>query len=329
MRTLLSDERLLPMQTLDWLERYQPQVPIENLVEEINVIFHSFDAAQYDREHAEIHQQLPPIWGEMIAELPHAGPWRVFNLGCGTGFEANLLLSRLGDKVAKLIAYDRSPEMVDICRMRLHKYSQAASFARIDEALGQGPFNLVITNSLLHHLPNIVETMGMLLPVLDSNAVWLAGHEPSTRFYGNADCLKLLEEYRHYRRYAKWFELGNYATKLRQYVTARRAHKRGLFSKRPDVRTIGRIIDFHVAHSLQEVAEGRGLGIDTMQSLFQRDWILRWSKTYSFLGPFKYAGVPDKWVKRALLLEKKFPGDGANFCTAWYRKAGPVDILAD
>lgn len=310
-----------------WIERFQPQVPLSSLVEQVNNIYHAFGASQYDREHPEIHRQLPPIWDEMIARLPQGRSWSVLDFGCGTGFEANLLLSRLGEKVAKLIAYDPSSEMIGICRTRLKRFPQAAFCLGMEELHSLGPFNLLITNSLLHHLPKIGETIESLMPTVTSDALWLAGHEPSARFYRNDECLKLLEGYRLYHRRMKWLEFGNYTTKVRMLfgnhplnATARAAHKRGLFLRVPSSLVIDRIVDFHVAHSVSEAAEGRGLDIEKMQAAFQRDWVLDWSKTYSFLGPHSYARVPNKWVEKAQLLGSRFPADGANFCTIWKRR---------
>jgi SAM-dependent methyltransferase len=320
------------MEIPDWLAGYGPRVSLESLVEEINKIFHSFDATQYDREHPEIHQQLPPIWAEMTAQLPHASPWNVLDFGCGTGFEASMVLSALHDNVAKLIAYDPSTEMLAVCKTRLSNFSQVSFCSGVEEIHRHGPFNLLLTNSLLHHLPNIAETIDSLMPSLTSNAIWLAGHEPSSRFYRNQECLNLLERYRHCHKYAKWLDLRNYAAKLGLLLgrhplsaTANAAYKRGLFSKRPAPWVIDRIVDFHVGHSADD---GRGLDFETMKFSFQRDWILHWSKTYSFLGPFGYASVPNKWVVKAHQLEKRFPSDGANFCMVWDRKQNSVNALS-
>lgn len=320
------------MEIPDWIAEYGPRVPLEALVEEVNKIFHSFDARQYDREHPEIHQQLPPIWAEMTAQLPHADSWNVLDFGCGTGFEASIVLSALHKKVAKIIAYDPSTEMLAICKTRLANFPQVYFCSRIEEINSHGPFNLLLTNSLLHHLPNIAETIESLIPNLTPNAVWLAGHEPSSRFYRNNECLNLLERYRRYYKYAKWFRLGNYAAKLRMILglhplsaTANAAYKRGLFSKRPTPSVIDRIVDFHVGHS---VGDGRGLDLETMESYFQRDWTLHWSKTYSFLGLFDSAGVPSRWAQKASQLERQFPSDGANFCMVWDRKQSSVNALS-
>jgi SAM-dependent methyltransferase len=316
------------MEIPNWLAESDPQVPLESLVEQVNKIFHSFAAKVYDCGHPEIFQELPPIWNEMIAKLPNANSLNVLDFGCGTGFEAELLLSELGHKVAKLTAYDPSAEMIAICKNRLQKYPQVAFCSQIEEAHSRGPFDLLLTNSLLHHLPNIVDTVGLLLPSLSCNSVWLAGHEPSARFYRNDECLKLLEEYRRFRKYSRWFDLFTYTTRLRMLLkrdpltaTAHVAYERGLFLKRPSQAVIDRIVDFHVPHSVDDVSNGSGLDVEKMQTWLQRDWILQWSKSYAFLGPVPYSRAPNSWVKRARQLELHYPSDGANFCMVWQRKS--------
>jgi SAM-dependent methyltransferase len=311
-----------------WLAGCDPQLPLELLVERVNEIFHSFAARRYDREHPEIYQQLPPIWAEMIAQLPGASSWNVLDVGCGTGFESDLLLSRIGNQVAKLTAYDPSTDMIALCRNRLRKFSQVSFCSRIEETYSRGPFNLLLTNSLLHHLPNIEQTVSSLLPHLSNDAVWLAGHEPSARFFRNDECLRLLDKYRRFRKYARWLVARNYTAQLRQLLrqsplraTADVAFKRGLFRKRPSQTVIDRLVDFHVLHTSDDVSNGRGLDISRMQTWFTVDWTLHWSKSYSFLGPYPYARTPGRWVERAHLLEHRFPADGANLCMVWFRKS--------
>jgi SAM-dependent methyltransferase len=319
----------MSMQIPEWLAAYEPQVPLESLVVEVNKIFHSFDAASYDFQHPEIHQQLPSIWAEMMTRLPHAGPWNILDLGCGTGFEADVVLRALCNQIVNLTVYDPSPEMIAICKTRLARFSQVTFSSRIEETQSYAPFNLLLTNSLLHHLPVVEQTIEGLLAGLTSDAVWLAGHEPSTRFYRNGRCLDLLQSFRSHRKYTKWLEWRNYATRLRLLLgwhpltaTANAAYGRRLFLKRPGAQVIDRIVDFHVAHSAEEVMHGRGLDIDILKASFQRDWTLRWEKTYSFLGSFRYAGVPNIWLQRAHQLELEFPRDGANCSMIWERNRG-------
>jgi SAM-dependent methyltransferase len=312
-----------------WIAEYQPQIPLPLLVETVNTIFHSFAASSYDRDHPEIHRQLPPLWAQMIAQLPANRSWNILDLGCGTGFEAETLLSRLDDQVIRLTAYDPSPAMIALCRRRLQRFSQVHYCARMDEMPGTAPYNLLVTNSLLHHLPEMAATLAAVLPLMDQDAIWLAGHEPSARFFRNHACQELLAAYRRHRRRTRWLDWKSYWSKLKRLVrgepllkTAQVAFDQGLFLKCPTPEAIDRLVDFRVSRSADEdgLADGNTMDLEHIRSQLQQDWDLRWSKTYAFLGPFPVANASSSWARKARELERQFPRDGANFCSVWSRR---------
>jgi len=309
-----------------WLSEYEPQVPLKQLVEEVNKIFHSFDAEHYDSGHPEIHQQLPSVWAEMLAQLP-SRQWRALDLGCGTGFEPQQVQRFLGDRLEKLLAFDPSPEMLAQCRRRLPGSKNVFFSSQFAEIAGHGPFNLLLTNSLLHHLPDIPETLSSLLPALTPDAFWLAGHEPSSRFYRNPECLSLLADFSRYRQRAKWLEPSSYIAKLALIVgkhplreTAKKAFELGLFKQRPTPATIDRIVDFHVAHSADEATAGRGLDFEALQKSLSSHFKLQWVKTYAYFGAFNPTRTSARWRDKSQLLASRFPQDGANFSTIWSRE---------
>ena len=318
----------------DWLADSEPQLPLPSLVQEVNRLYHSFGAANYDREHPEIFQMLPAVWAEMIAQLPQK-QWRVLDFGCGTGFEAARVQQNIGEPVEHLVCFDPSPEMLAQCRDRL-KATKAVSFhAELQSALKCGPFNLLLTNSLLHHLPDIRQTLSELLPSLTADAMWLAGHEPSARFFRNAECLKFLDDFSRHRRWGKFLSPKAYLGKMRLLAgqdplqtTARAALERGWFKKLPDAMVIDRIVDFHVPHSREEAHGGRGLDFVQMQVDLAPEWSLKWVKTYGFFGSFKPTSAPQRWVKRSRELAEKFPRDGANFAMVWVRSNGREPLMA-
>jgi SAM-dependent methyltransferase len=308
-----------------WLVDLEPQLPLNSLVYEINNLFHFFDAAGYDAAHPEIFEQLPAVWDEMIQQLPARQAWSILDFGCGTGFEAAQIIRCLQGRVAQLVCFDPSPEMMARCKKRIDK-TCALFFTKLEDALHHGPFDLLLTNSLLHHLTNIPQAISTLLPALAADAMWLAGHEPSSRFYLNSNCLRFLDEYSRYQRWAKLLNPRAYIAKARVIAgrdplraTAHAAWRRGLFKKRPSPRVIDRIVDFHVPHSSEEVAQGRGLDFERMKTEFSSDWSLKWVRTYSFFGSLSTAGAPQRWVERSHELAAKFPLDGANFAMVWSR----------
>jgi SAM-dependent methyltransferase len=315
------------------VQQYRPQLPFDQLVIEMNRIYHRFEAGIYDRQHPEIYEQLPPIWKEMskkITEYFGLKVLRILDFGCGTGFEAQQLLQNIPvSNIAALTCYDPSPEMLEKCRTKITPlYPDAMFCSSLEEALtSNAPYTLLLTNSVLHHLPDVPSTIRNLLPLLDSNAMWLAGHEPSVRFYKNIECVTNLKAFEAYLQ-KRWRPHSNLYQLLKRIIrresnlytkTAQELVRMGLFKRQPPAEVIDRIVDFHVAHSTEEISVGRGFDFSALQQDFQASWKLVWSKTYSFMGPFYERRRKGRWADSCQELARRFPNDGANFCTIWQK----------
>lgn len=319
----------------------QPQAPLEELVVAVNRLFHDVEAQHYDVRHPEVHQQLPPLWREMIdaasAILP-GQTWRALDFGCGTGFAS--LQALAAAPVESLACVDLSPAMLEVCRHavapRAAAQSVSCQFATDATALAPpGSFNALLTNSLVHHLPSLASLRQQVEPLLAPRAVWLCGHEPSRRFYAQAECLELVEAYRRWQRgpAARWRRLWDAAAWRRRWQrtsrraispkaeTARRAVDAGLFRSVPSAQLIDRLVDFHVAHSAAEAQSGRGLDIEEMAADLAPHWRLVWRRNYAYLGPYYEASAPAAWRQRAAELARRFPDAGANFCAVLERTA--------
>ncbi len=324
-----------------WLLPYEPRLPLDRLVVEVNKIFHAFEARGYDSRHPEILRQLPAYWQEMITKAditPRPGGWRILDFGCGTGFASEQILRHLpAEQIASLVCYDLSSEMIDRCREKIAPRLPTAQFTSDAASLESGePFDLLLTNSLLHHLPDPQATLRQLTDRLALDALWLAGHEPSSRFYKNPDCLKLFRRYltasRNDRGASWWRNLSLVALQTRwcktlakfrspKRLTAGTAHQQGLFGRRPTPHVIDRLVDFHVAHSADEAAAGRGFDLDLLQTELRGVWQLRWECSYSFMGTVAESRLPGEWQQACRLLADEFPRDGANLCALWRRAA--------
>jgi SAM-dependent methyltransferase len=318
------------------ITRYGPQADVTALVLEVNRIYHSFEAHDYDRLHHEITSQLPPLWEKMLALVnSHAASssWHVLDFGCGTGFEAEQMLRNIPcERIAKLVCYDPSPEMLERCRARIAPLFPNAVFlgdlGSLTAEYKGNTFNLLATNSLLHHLPDPIHVVKSLLQFLSQDAFWIAGHEPSSRFYANQACLAVYEAYLRERRWKRFLTPDTYLVRLEMalgrrsnppYEAAREAHRRGLFTQVPPAWVIQRLVDFHVAHSATEAASGRGLDFEQLERDFAGAWSLQWVQTYAYLGPYLEEGLQSKWSRVCRDLRAKYPLDGANFCSVWSR----------
>lgn len=311
---------------------YGARVSVDKLVLELNRLYHSFEAKDYDRIHPEVHDQLPPLWTEMINTVRSGSDdraWDVLDFGCGTGFEAIQIIEKLGpDRIRSLTCYDPSPEMLAICR---HKVASRLQHVRYCETLaevtaGSRRYDLLTTNSLLHHLPAVREQVDHLDSVINPNAWWLMGHEPSRRFYTNPECSKALSVC---NREARWKKLASPAACYRSLqrhlsigdapaeAAAQAAVRSGLFERRPRASVVARLVDFNVPHSNQEALDGRGFDFEQMSAELNGLWQLQWVKTYAFMGSFGRDRLSKRWRSRADHLARKYPLDGANFCSVW------------
>jgi SAM-dependent methyltransferase len=322
-----------------WLLPYQPQLPLPELIVRANEIFHDCEASHYDRRHPEATGEWANRWRDMIAEALRQNPgrqWRILDFGCGTGFASSQLLKYLpAASVMSLTCYDLSPRMLECCRAKIANLFPDALFCNRLEGLAEGgPFNLLATNALLHHLPSPARTMSELLPSLARDAVWLAGVEPSVRFYKNDECARHHEQYRRLQRRSalrssiRFLKPSYWSKKIPKLLhlvpcprkaTARLAVKQGLFKRQPPAELIDRLVDYHVAHSTKEAEAGRGFDIQDLQAMLADYWAPAWFKSFAFMGKLPENELPRRWRSSCAELAARFPLDGAFFTAIWRR----------
>jgi SAM-dependent methyltransferase len=314
--------------------RFGPSLPFDRLVEEVNRLYHDFEASSYELRHPEVFGQLPTLWKAMVelsVSTSHPQTWRILDYGCGTGFEALQIVRLLPPgSVESITCIDQSPEMLRRCESSILSIVPHARFVLrpMDIPQERRGYNLLATNSLLHHLPEPDIVWRDLLPLLSTTAIWLAGHEPSRRFYMNPYCRLVYSRFRRSYRLRRLLAPNTYAQRLARRLgasldpakaTAVAAFRSGLFARLPSRHAIESLVDLHVPHSSHDAAIGQGFDFEQFQRELASHWALVWLRTYSFMGPYLESALPSKWSSACRDLATRFPDDGANFCSVWRR----------
>jgi tRNA threonylcarbamoyl adenosine modification protein (Sua5/YciO/YrdC/YwlC family) len=134
------------------------------LAEAIGRQFH-FDPSTY----ADMIREDIPVYDRLqdeLAAVSGSGARRILDLGTGTGETALRLLDRHAD--ASLVGIDVSPEMLAAAAGRLPRTRVELCVAGLEDALPEGPFDLVASALCVHHLrgPEKRELFGRIFAAL-------------------------------------------------------------------------------------------------------------------------------------------------------------------
>ncbi len=318
------------------MERCGAQLPAAEFIRTVSNAYHQLQAPVYDEIMAGFHNEILAVLASFLSELhlPERG-LRALDLGCGTGFASRALLQQWGPRVQQLLCSDISPHMLELCRKKLGN-NPVVSFELKDiAAIASGAaYDLVLTCSVVHHIAAPPEFFAHLARLVCPGGYYLMLHEPSRRFYQNAECLQLSERYRkavERRRLLRYLNPAAYLRKLRQILTGQSVPlevqlNRLLIASRviqsPLTRQeIGRLVDIH--DPLVE-PDALGLGqngflLDELASGLLSHFRLVTFKSYAFLGDLDTTSAPAKWREKARRLAARDPDDGASFCAAWQK----------
>lgn len=308
---------------------FGPQVPLEELILRLNDIYHKHEAKRYQTRHPEIFEQLALVWREMlqcVKGLLGGRPLRVLDYGCGTGFELRRLIDGFSvDDIECVNCFDPSPAMLRECHIVAEDAAWRKKIAFTDNArraLAEGPYDLILTNSVMHHIYDYEGVVSSFYDALCADGCWLSGHEPSARFYKNEHCWSLFRQYQRRRAWQRYFSPQRWISRLSANparLAAAQALREGLFTCRPDAATVSRLVDCWVANDPAEAEAGRGFDYKDQEIKWSgmMRLIRRW--TYSYLGPIAQVSATQEWQSRCRELARRYPDDGANYCGAWQK----------
>lgn len=192
----------------DYLRQAGATLQAEEFCKVVSDFYHEIESSYYDQVHQEIFEdQTVGAWRAALqGAAPHfPNRLRVLDIGCGTGFAAQTVLQTLGtSRVEQLVCIDPSLHMLAICEKKLATYpcNKCFQHADIAQLIEERPvFDLIVTNSVIHHVFDLGAFLGCLDRVLTPGGVYICGHEPSARYYTIPE---MKQWRRRFNRYMRW-----------------------------------------------------------------------------------------------------------------------------
>ena len=251
---------------------------------------------------------------------------RILDYGSGTGFAAEQAAAHLGRKYKlDVTCYDPSPEMLAVCRARMERAGVKATYTT--ENPRNSTFDLLLTNSVLHHLPNLDDFCESAERLLGGKGLWVAGHEPNRAYYLNEECIQLATKAAYARRRQLLLSPSRLLKAIKRRLgftqtlaehTASRAYELGYFARRPSGIVVARLVDFGVPHNRAEAEKGRGLDYAHIQALLPKSTRTLFEETYNYLGPFYSPSLERRFSSEISYLRTQFPDSGASQCVVFY-----------
>jgi 2-polyprenyl-3-methyl-5-hydroxy-6-metoxy-1,4-benzoquinol methylase len=266
-------------------------------------------------------------------------PVSILNVGCGAGWDLEVMREVFSnEEVKKVVCCDISADMQAIARQKANGYPCRFVLARVNEALVYGPYDLVVTHAMVHHVADLASFLSTITRAVVPGGAYVMGHEPNNRFWVNEECQSYLRRMRttesRRRRMTKYLKPSAYVFKAARMlgVTAddsleerinRILRTRHGFKSNLTPQEIRRLVDVHVPDWFAgDFKIGLdGFEWDHLQSDFLQSFTLAWVGTSSYLGETCSASdLPERWQDVDLQLAKKYPLDGSNFSAFWWKK---------
>ncbi len=307
-------------------------LPIEKFIEHVSNTYHKYESDYYDKNQKSLLDSIP-YWIKAFSyiniNLSKNDLIKVLDYGCGTGFATlQLINSELIDKCVEICCFDPSSDMLEKCKKNVEitshgsKVKYISDSNAIHEKLKLRQYDLIMTNSLLHHIPDPLGIVNLFINSLNSKRFYICGHEPNKSFYFND---VLLNQTKNFRRFKRIYKRLGY-----QYIMKKFGFKKGLdiiHATNNDLIVVGiisrplpanylvKLIDIHVPIGLSKNQYWGELGFSRklfLNSKKNKQISIPLYYTYShikdsFVNEFRY------WRKKIKKLAFQYPDDGADF----------------
>lgn len=320
----------------EFLRTWGVVMPVDQFVEMVSNIYHRYESDFYDASQHSL-QDSRKYWQAAISRVrPGLGTsLSLLDYGAGTGFATlEVLNSDIGASVKEVVCYDLSPVMMEVCKEKM-KHFPSVSFVFLsgisgrDQLINERPFDLVVTNALLHHILNVDEFLRGLGRLIAPGGYYIAGHEPNHNYYANANLISTTRQFQRYKHIRQRLTLRYWLHKvgikksfhdLAAMTNAELIHREIIKSPLP-ANYLHKLVDIHVPFGLSVDQPWGEVG-------FCQSHIEQWlGEDFVRVGLYTYSHIKDGlassdwfWRRRVEKLRVLYPNDGADSLMIFKRR---------
>lgn len=267
------------------------------------------------------HQAFAKALKQVAGQISE--PIRILVLGCGPSF-AGCASSYAEEMVCS--TFDAA-QIKEIHRFDLSRADLPAPFSR-------PPFDLVVSHSLLHFVPELRQILHLIQDTVNHGGCYIMAHEPNSRYWREAGLMEARRAYLADRsrnvKAHRWLKWRYWTTKLQRLISPRaprtaneavnvRLRGEGYLTSNLTNAEIARIVD---PHRSSEITAGFCMGLNGLEPESLRAYGLSrmeiaWQVSYDHLGAVDYNGIQEPWGNVNTQLAARYPHAGYGWTAIW------------
>jgi len=311
-----------------------------DFIEKLNQVYHDLEAKHYDTSHPEIFRREQLRWKKLLdaTEFSEDEELSVLDVGTGTGFAAYQVLSRFSK--AKVKCIDISERMLMLAKEKLTRTFPEAEIefelkSAVQNEFGTDKYDLIIINSVLHHLPQPFMTIRNLSYSLVKGGFFILAHEPNYRFFSNNTLISWTRRMQYLRSFWRRFlNPSRYMKKLFGICklispkqtqdlaskTFAKLQTKGIITQNDHFKLswIGALVDLHIPRIRSGIKPGlTGFNLFDLVNNISYGTDIKFVEYYDFLADESNRSIFHKILNYYLSL--RYPGCGAHFAAVIQR----------
>jgi len=315
------------------MERHGVSGSPEDFHAALNVAFHEYESEIYDQEHADMWRSLPEQFRLLANDanllFPYnSGELHLLDIGCGTGLATDCLLkTHLGERIESVDLLDTSPSMLRRALERSTSWRRRTNAHQglLDSLSSDQKYDVIITCSVLHHLPDLAGFLNSVRGYQAPGGVFIHLQDPNSAVLNDPQLQQRIAQLH------KWkvpdsiarFSPKRIAGRIYREVTGKQrddylARTNRLLLRSGIVKTPLTIAEIFAITDIHAV-KGRGISIERMKS-WMPDYECVSQRSYGHFGVL-WSDLPAKWKPIEEQMIRDHALNGSRVSAVWKCRA--------